>query len=253
MHVVVPDFDSFKDHFSGQSAHYARHRPQYPAELFQFLATLTSNHSHAWDCATGNGQAAIALSEHFESVVATDASKAQIDAAIAHPGVTYRVAVAEDSRLDSASIDLVTVGQALHWFDHERFFAEAGRVLVNDGVLAAWCYELCTVTDACDALVGHLYTDILRDLWPPERSLVEARYSDIALPGQPLEAPEFQMHISWTAADMLGYLRTWSACARYQQVHGEDPVSQIEEALQAAWGEGPRTVRWPLTLLASRL
>jgi SAM-dependent methyltransferase len=249
----VPGSGSFKDHFSGQSAHYARHRPQYPDELFQFLAGLTSNHTQAWDCATGNGQAAIALSEHFESVVATDASDAQVDAAIAHPGVTYRVAVAEDSHLDTASIDLITVGQALHWFDHARFFSEAQRVLVNEGVLAAWCYSLCTVSDACDAVVGHLYANILRDLWPPERHLVEAGYADITLPGQPLESPEFRIQVSWTVADMLGYLRTWSACARYQQVYRKDPVSQIEEALRAAWGDGPRTVRWPLTLLASRL
>jgi SAM-dependent methyltransferase len=249
----VPGIDSFKDHFSGQSEGYARHRPHYPAELFQFLATLTSNHVRAWDCATGNGQAAIALSAYFETVVATDASKAQIAAAIAHPGVTYRVATAEDSQLEPASIDLITVGQALHWFDHQRFFTEARRVLVNDGVLAAWCYELSTVSDACDALVDRLYTEILRGLWPPERRLIETRYAGIAMPGAALASPEFEMRVSWTVADMLGYLRTWSGCARYQQANGEDPVAEIDVALRAAWGDGPRTVRWPLTLLASRL
>jgi len=249
----VPGLQTFKDHFSGQSEGYARHRPHYPAEMFRFLASLTDNHVRAWDCATGNGQAAIAVSAHFESVVATDASNAQIAAAIAHPGVTYRVAAAEDSQLDAASIDLVTVGQALHWFDHERFFNEARRVLVSDGVLAAWCYELCTVSETCDALVHRLYTDILRDQWPPERRLIEARYAGIAMPGQPLESPEFQMRETWTVADMLGYLRTWSGCARYQQTHGGDPVALIEVDLRAAWGEGPRTVRWPLTLLATKL
>ena len=249
----MPGSGNFKDHFSGQSEGYARHRPHYPDELFEFLATLTRKHVRAWDCATGNGQAASALSVYFDSVVATDASNAQIAAAIEHPGVTYRVAAAEDSQLDAASVDLITVGQALHWFDHERFFTEARRVLVNDGVLAAWCYELCTVSDACDAPVDRLYTEILRNLWPPERRLIEARYAGIAMPGRPLSSPEFEMRVSWTVADMLGYLRTWSASARYQQVHGEDPVAQIEAALRDAWGEGPRTVRWPLTLLASRL
>jgi SAM-dependent methyltransferase len=249
----VPGLVTFKDHFSGQSEGYARHRPHYPAEMFRFLASLTNNHVRAWDCATGNGQAAIALSAYFESVVATDASHAQIAAAIAHPGVTYRVAAAEDSQFDAASIDLVTVGQALHWFDHERFFDEARRVLASDGVLAAWCYELCTVSETCDALVHRFYTDILRDQWPPERRLIEARYAGIAMPGQPLESPEFEMCVTWAVTDMLGYLRTWSGCARYQQTHGEDPVALIEADLRAAWGEGPRTVRWPLTLLASRL
>lgn len=249
----MPDSDSFKDHFSGQSAHYARHRPQYPAELFQFLAARTSNHAQAWDCATGNGQAAIALSEHFEGVVATDASSAQIDAAIAHPGVTYRVAAAEDSQIEADSIDLITVGQALHWFDLERFFAEAKRVLVRDGVLAAWCYELCKVSEGCDAVVDELYAGILAEFWPPERRLIEERYSGINMPGHPLESREFEMGVTWTVADMLGYLRTWSGSARYQRAYGNDPVSKIESALRAEWGAGRRPVRWPLTLLISRL
>jgi len=249
----VPDSDGFKDHFSGQSAHYARHRPQYPAGLFQFLAVLTSNHAQAWDCATGNGQAAIALSEYFEGVVATDASSAQIDAAIAHPGVTYRVAAAEDSQIEADSIDLITVGQALHWFDLERFFAEAERVLVRGGVLAAWCYELCKVSKGCDAVVDELYAGILAEFWPPERRLIEERYTGINLPGRPLESSEFEMGVTWTVADMLGYLRTWSGSAHYQRVHGADPVSKIEPALRAEWGAGRRPVRWPLTLLVSRL
>jgi SAM-dependent methyltransferase len=253
LHDVASGPGSFKDHFSGNSAHYARHRPQYPAELYQFLADQTDNHGRAWDCATGNGQAAIALSKYFESVVATDASSAQIDAAIAHPGVTYRVAAAEDSQLDADSIDLITVGQALHWFDHERFFTEARRVLRKDGVLAAWCYELCSVSEACDAAVDKLYREIVGDFWPPERRLIEVGYADIAMPGRSLESPEFQMRVSWTVADMLGYLRTWSGCARYRQAHGDDPVLQIEAALRDAWGAGPRTVQWPLTLLVSRL
>lgn len=253
MHDVVPASGSFQDHFSGQPAHYARYRPHYPAELFRFLAGLTRKHSLAWDCATGSGQAAIALSEHFEHVVATDASGAQIDAAIAHPGVTYRVAAAEDSQIDAGSIDLITVGQALHWFDLERFFAEAERVLVREGVLAAWCYELCKVSEGCDAVVDELYAGILAGFWPPERRLIEERYTGINMPGRPLESREFAMGVTWTVVDMLGYLRTWSGSARYQRVHGDDPVSKIEPALRAEWGAGRRSVRWPLTLLVSRL
>lgn len=243
----------FPDHFSARSTHYARYRPHYPAELFEFLASLTAKHSLAWDCATGSGQAAIALSAHFKRVVATDASEAQIDAAITHPGVTYQVAAAEDSQLDTGSIELITVGQALHWFDIERFFAEAERVLVSRGVLAAWCYERCQVSDACDAVVDRLYTEIVGEFWPPERRLIETGYAGIAMPGDAIESRDFHMSASWTVADMLGYLRTWSACARYRQEHGDDPVSRIETALRAAWGEGRRAVKWPLTLLASRL
>lgn len=249
----MPSGPSFKDHFSTQSAGYARHRPHYPAELFAYLAGLAAGRRLAWDCATGNGQAAIALAGHFERVVATDASQAQIDAAITHPAVSYRVAKAEASGLQDDSVDLVTVGQALHWFDTARFFAETSRVLVAGGIVAAWCYELCSVSPACDSAVGHLYADIVGPFWPKERRLIEERYAGIEFPGIELVPPVFEMKSRWTVDDMLGYLRTWSACQHYRRERGEDPVGLIEEQLRRAWGTAPRTVRWPLTARISRL
>jgi len=247
----VPPGPDFKDHFSAQSTGYARHRPHYPPELFAYLAGL-GGRKLAWDCATGNGQAAVALAAHFERVVATDASRAQIDAAIAHPGVGYRVATAEESGLPSDSADLVTVGQALHWFDTARFFAEASRVLAAGGCVAAWCYELCDVSPDCDAVVQRLYTGIVGPFWPPERRLIEERYAGIEFPGTAIAAPEFEMGTRWAVDDMLGYLRTWSACQRYRRQHGEDPVELIEDELRAAWGTATRAVRWPLTVRVSR-
>jgi SAM-dependent methyltransferase len=248
----VPAEPGFKDHFSAQSAGYARHRPSYPRELFEYLATLSGGR-RAWDCATGTGQAAAALAEFFDKVIATDASPAQIDAAAGHPAVSFRVATAEASGLPGDSVDLVTVGQALHWFDTQRFFAEASRVLVTGGVLAAWCYELCRVSPECDRIVGRLYSDIVGPYWPPERRQIEERYAAIQFPGTELVAPAFAMSARWTAADMLGYLRTWSACERYRREQGHDPVERIEAELRAAWGEGPRSIRWPLTVRVARL
>ena len=220
--------------------------------MFDYLAGLVGRRL-AWDCATGNGQAAIALAAHFDRVVATDASQAQVDAALAHPGVSYRVAAAEDSGLDADTVDLVTVGQALHWFDIPRFFAEAARVLVAGGHVAAWCYELCTVSPGCDAAVSRLYDDIVAAFWPPERRLIEEAYADIAFPGTEIETPSFEMDVRWTVDDMLGYLRTWSACQHYLREHGEDPVNQVEDELRKAWGAASRRVRWPLTVRVSRL
>jgi SAM-dependent methyltransferase len=248
----VPPGSGFKDHFSAQSAGYARHRPLYPRALFEFLAGL-GGRQRAWDCATGNGQAAVALAKHFERVIATDASPAQIDAAMPHPAVRYRVATAEDSGLPDGAVELVTVGQALHWFDIVRFFAEASRVLVAGGSVAAWCYELCTVSPGCDAAVGRLYTDIVGPFWPPERRLIEARYAGIEFPGEPVAAPAFEMQASWSVDDMLGYLRTWSACQRYRREHGHDPVGRVADELRRAWGPGRRAVRWPLTVKIARL
>ncbi len=242
----------FKDHFSDRSDNYARYRPTYPDALFEYLAAASTRRDVVWDCATGNGQAAVTLADHFASVVATDASSEQIDAAIEHERVDYRVAPAESSGLADASVDLVTVGQAFHWFDAPRFIAEAGRVLRDDGVLAIWCYETCTVSPECDKVITHLYDDIIGPFWPPERALIEEGYASVEIPGQELEPPEFDLSKDWTVVEMLGYVRTWSACKRYAAANREDPVALIEEPLRIAWGDGQRRVRWPLKLRLSR-
>ncbi|MEO0997666.1 MAG: class I SAM-dependent methyltransferase [Pseudomonadota bacterium] len=244
---------TFKDHFSRHAADYARYRPSYPDTLFQRLAELAPARALAWDCATGNGQAAAGLARHFERVIATDASAEQIASAPALDGVEFRVAPAEASGLATASADLVTVGQSLHWFDVDAFYAEAARVLKPDGVLAVWCYALCRVTSAVDAVVARLYDDIVGPFWPPERRLLEAGYADLGFPEPRLYLPAVAMERVWHAADMLGYLATWSAVRRFQEANGDDPLEQIRAALAEAWGPGARRVTWPLTLLAWRV
>lgn len=242
----------FKDHFSARSSHYAQYRPTYPDELFQFLTSVVDAHSVAWDCATGNGQAAIALGDYFSKVIASDASRTQIASAIPHPGVEYRVASAEYSGLEDNSVDLLTVGQAFHWFDEAAFLAEAQRVLKPPGVLAIWCYELCHVTNDCDAIVDTLYRDIVGEYWPPERVTIEQGYSGVTLPGELVVVPALNMTLDWVVGDMLGYLRTWSACKRYESEKGSDPVALIAKRLAAVWGEDTRRVTWPLHVKVSR-
>lgn len=242
---------SFKDHFSGHAASYAAFRPRYPEALFEFLARLCAARRHAWDCGTGNGQTALSLAAHFERVTATDASAAQIAAALPHPRVDYRVAPAESSGIDGNSADLVTVAQALHWFDIERFFTEARRVLVPGGVLAVWCYGLCRVDPGIDALIDGLYR-ALDAWWPPERRLIEEGYRSIVLPVPAISPPAFEMSAVWSAEAMLGYLRTWSACQRHLAERGTDAVTAVENELRALWGGGERAVRWPLALKVGR-
>jgi len=243
---------AFKDHFSRQAGGYAQHRPTYPQALFRYLASAVSGHDRAWDCATGNGQAALALADHFAEVIATDASQEQINAARPHPRVDYHVAAADQSGLADQSVDLVTVAQAFHWFDADRFFAEAKRVLRPTGVLAIWCYELCGVTPECDAVIDTLYRDIVGDCWPPERAMIEEGYASVQMPGTPIAAPALKMNLDWHAGDMLGYLRTWSACKRYEALHGNDPVIDIEARLLSAWGSAERRVTWPLRIRVCR-
>jgi SAM-dependent methyltransferase len=240
---------SFKDHFSKLAAQYAAFRPTYPPVLFDYLAQLCGQRRKVWDCACGTGQASVALAHHFESVIATDASPQQVSAATPHSHVTYRVAKAENSGIDSQSVDLVTVAQALHWFDLDSFYAEVKRVLVPSGVMAAWTYGVLHVEgDAVDTLVQEFYYDIVGPYWPPERRLVEEGYRSMAFPFTEIVAPLFNMEARWERAHLLGYLRSWSATGRYVDVKGVDPVAELEERLAPVWADAPRTVTWPVSL-----
>ena len=178
----MTDTPTFRDHFSGHAADYSLYRPHYPETLYGWLASLVPNTTRVWDCATGNGQAAVALAEHFDAVVATDASAEQIESAIPHPRVHYGAHSASDSGLADHSVGLVTIAQALHWFDPKPFHRELTRVLQPGGVVAAWCYELFTVHPDFDVVMLRLYNDILGDDWPPERRYIETGYADIPWP-----------------------------------------------------------------------
>jgi len=207
----------------------------------------------AWDCATGSGQAALGLARYFPRVVATDASAAQIAHATPHPRVEYRVAPAEASGLPGGSVDLITVAQALHWFDIGAFYAEARRVLAPGGVLAVWTYGNCVFDDPLVERAVHRYShDTVGPYWPAERRLVDDRYQTVPFPFRELASPPFVLERAWTLAELAGYLRSWSATARYVAAHGRDPVADVEAELSAAWGDREirRLVRWPLTVRA---
>jgi len=208
-------------------------------------------HELAWDCATGNGQAARSLVPYFDEVIATDASAEQIASADAQPGLTFRVAPAEVSGLESESVDLVTVAQALHWFDVDRFFAEALRVLKPGGVLSFWCYAHNQISPACDEIIRKVFAEV-EPYWPPERHIVEGLYESIASPLPEIPSEQFSMRVSWTVDDALDYVRTWSATRRYIADKDADPAAIYADELRAAWGDGRRTVTWPITLRVCR-
>ena len=244
----------FKDHFSGHADDYARFRPGYPAILFEWLAGQAPEQSLAWDVGTGNGQVARALAGRFEAVHATDASPQQLAQAEAPSNVRLMVEPAERTSLADRSTDLVTVGQALHWFDLERFYGEVRRVLKSDGLLAAWTYQLNEIEPAIDAAVGSFYENVVGPYWPPERVHVERGYADLPFPFEAIEAPEFHLETAWTLQDYLGYVGTWSSVRRYRATVGEDPVAGLSDVLAELWGEAtmPRRVRWPLALRVGR-
>jgi SAM-dependent methyltransferase len=240
----------FKDHFSGHAVEYAKFRPHYPDELFEYLASIPPRHELAWDCATGNGQAAVGLARHFKSVIATDASAQQIESADPGDRISYRVAPAEASGIDSSSVDLILVAQALHWFDFDAFFTEAKRVLKGNGVLAISSYKVLEIAPEIDAIIRKFYRETTGPFWPPERELVETDYKSIKFPFAELPPIRFEMRERWSLYQLGGYLRTWSATQKFIAARGFDPVDSVVEELGRVWKnpEEVREIKWPLHL-----
>jgi SAM-dependent methyltransferase len=240
---------------------YADFRPGYPPELFEWLARASAGRNAAWDCGCGSGQASLALAEHFERVLATDAAPEQIAAARAHPRVTYSVAPAEASRLPASSVDLVTVAQALHWFDVDAFHLEVRRVARPGALLAVWTYPRPSfVNGALDRVFEDFHANVVGPYWPPERRHVESGYRTLPSPSlalgfEPLIAPGFDCELRWSLEQVAGYARSWSATARYLERTGTDPVPRLRDALSAVWPEaaGTAALRMPLLLRVHRV
>ena len=245
----------FEDHFSELAAAYAAHRPGYPQALFEYLASLAPGRALAWDCGTGNGQAAVALAQYFEQVSATDASARQIEQAFAHERVRYAVEAAEHTSIAAGSVDLTTVGTAVHWFDFEAFYAEVRRVSKPGAVLAVWTYHLPLIEPAVDACLERYYRQTLAGYWPERIRYLEERYRTLPFPFTEIETPPFEARATWNLAALLGFLSSWSAARNYAEQQGRHPLHEIMDELQRAWGdaEQERLVRWPLHLRVGRV
>jgi ubiquinone/menaquinone biosynthesis C-methylase UbiE len=243
----------FADHFSDIAAAYAAARPTYPAALFRWLAGQAPGRRCAWDCAAGNGQASLPLAELFDTVVATDASGAQLAEMPARPNVRRLTAPAEASGLPAGSTDLVTVAQALHWLPLERFWGEVRRVLVDGGIVAAWCYGIQQVDQPeVDREVRRFYQEVVGPYWAPERRLVETGYATLQFPFEPVAAPPFAMAVDWRLDQFLAYVGTWSATNRLRAEQEIDPLPELAQSLAPWWGDDCRRVQWPLSLRVGR-
>ena len=245
---------AFKDHFSAHAADYREFRPAYPPELFEFLASAAPARELAWDCGTGNGQAAVGLAEHFARVFATDASADQVKNAVRHSRVEYAVAPAEKCPLADHAADLVTVAQALHWFDHDHFYAEVRRVARPGGLLAATCYYEPSVVPEVDPVLRR-WEDFIRAYWTPERAWVDAGYRTIPFPFAELPTPRFELSLESTLPQFLGYIGTWSATKQYVKKHAADPLAKFARDFATVWGdpETVRTVRWQFNVRLGRV
>jgi len=244
----------FKDHFSSQSEIYFKSRPGYPDELFRFLASLAPAPGLAWDCATGNGQAAVPLAGYFKKVIATDGSEQQIKNAVLHDKVKYYVALADESGIESRTVDLVTIASALHWMDFDKFYKEVDRVLKPGGIFAAWAYYKSYIDDGINPIVKYLSKDILGEYWPPERNYVTNHYNNIPFPFKVIETPPFKITVEANIDFLIGYFYSWSSTQQYIKIKGEDPVGLIKRELENAWGDAAKTkeITWDLILKVGR-
>lgn len=244
---------TLKDHFSARAALYAAFRPHYPPQLFTYLAGLVARHALAVDCGTGSGQAAVGLAEHFDRVIGVDSSAAQLANATPHERIEYRLGRAESTGLPSASADLVVTAQALHWLDADAFFRESKRLLAPHGVIAMWGYgDPVLPTDTLDDTLRGFNRGVLEGYWFAERKLLLDGYRAIRFPFAEISVPQFELRMDWNLAELVGYLRTWSAVANFVAQRGADPVIEVERDLARDWGEpaARRVIRWPLHLRA---
>lgn len=246
--------ENFKDNFSKQSHAYQKYRPSYPKDLFEYLSALCTQHNFAWDCATGNGQSAIGLVNYFEKIYATDPSEQQLSNAQPHPKISYSIEKAESTSLKGNSVDLITVAQALHWFDFEKFYSEVKRVLKPDGIIAVWTYSLPKISSEIDKLILHFHDNIVGEFWQKENQLVSEEYKTIPFPFKEIKSPSFKFQKEIMLEDLKGLLSSWSATQKYKDQNGKNPVLEIENDLQNLWEKSDETklATWVIFLRAGK-
>jgi len=241
---------NFEDHFSELAETYSKYRPQYPSALFEYLANNCKEHSLAWDCGTGNGQAAIELAKYFDKVLATDASRDQLKLAQQHSKITYRVETAEKVSLENSSTDLITVAVAVHWFDFEKFYSEVKRVLKPTGIIAVWAYHIFDISPEINSIIEKYYYKTLDGYWPERFQYLDKRYKTLPFPFKEIIPPKFEMTTEWNMNQVLGFLNSWSGTKNYSQKNDRHPLNEIWDDLKKAWGDEKiiRGVNWPLNI-----
>jgi ubiquinone/menaquinone biosynthesis C-methylase UbiE len=244
----------FKDYFSTQAKEYSKYRPKYPPELFEYLSGLCNEHKLAWDCATGNGQAAVGLTPWFDKVIATDASPSQIEHAESNPKVTYKVATAENSGLETGSVDLITVATAIHWVDTDKFYPEAKRILKSGGVISIWLYGENKITPEVTKVFVHFFQDTIASYWPAEIKKA-LNFEEIDFPFTAVGSPNFKIRLMWSLKEYLSYLYTWSSVQNYIKANGKNPIEIVFNDFKRAWGDEDtkREIIWELKMKIGRV
>lgn len=242
-----------KDNFSNQASQYSKFRPHYPQELIDHVVAFVKNKDTALDVATGNGQVAIALSKYFHTVYATDISENQLLHAPKIINVVYKNQSAEATDFHDRQFDLITVAQAVHWFDFNKFYAEVSRILKPDGIIAIIGYGLLSTNPHSDKILLDFYHNIVGPFWDAERKYLDDNYRTIPFPFEELETESFSNEFTWSFNQLIGYLETWSAVEHYKAHHNQNPIDLIREELEASWESNDKKVTFPMLLRVGKL
>ncbi|HMI07945.1 MAG TPA: methyltransferase domain-containing protein [Flavobacterium sp.] len=242
-----------KDNFSSQSSAYAKFRPHYPDEMIDYIVALAPEKNLALDIATGNGQVAKKLSPYFKTVYATDISENQLKNAVPVPNVIYKKEAAEKTGFTENSFDLITVAQAIHWFQFEEFYKEIYRILKPEGIFAMMGYGLFSTNPDSDKILLNYYHNIVGPYWDAERKYIDELYQTIPFPLEELPAQKFSNHFNWTFGQLIGYLETWSATQHYKDKNNRNPIDLIRNELKASWENSDLKVTFPLLLRIGKL
>ena len=244
-----------KDLFSNQASLYAQYRPGYPPELFHYILQHVKNKQQAWDCATGNGQAAVELTKYFDKVTATDISEKQLQQAQPLEKITYSISTAEQTPFADNSFDCITVAQAYHWFKFDAFAKEVMRVAKPDAIVAIWGYSLVVCEDeALNTLINTFYRETVGAYWDKERRYVDEHYTTVPFPYELLPAKEFQINVQWNKQQLIGYFNTWSSVQHFIKANAHNPVNELAILIEAAWkGDDQKNFYFPLFLKLGRV
>ena len=242
-----------KDNFSTQAKAYSQYRPYYPPEMISYIVNFVIDKAVALDVATGNGQVAAALTPYFKEVYGTDISAKQLQNATPAPNLIYKEGSAEDTGFKNEQFSLITVAQAIHWFEFDTFYAEVKRILKPDGIFAVMGYGLFSTNPETDIIINHFYKDIIGSYWDTERRYIDENYTTIPFPFKEINTKKFTNHFTWTFEQLTGYLETWSAVQHYIKQNGTNPIDLIRDDLQASWGNSDKQVTFPLLLRIGKL
>lgn len=238
-----------KDNFSSQSDKYAKYRPTYPTEFFDYLNSIVQYKQNAWDCGTGNGQVAYELAKTFANVFATDISEPQIENALQAENIFYSVQPAEQTSFENQQFDLIIVAQAIHWFDFEKFYKEVRRTAKKNATLCVLGYGRIKISEQIDNVITNFYTNVIGGYWDKERKYIDENYKTIPFPFNEIQLPKFENQHDWTLEHLIGYLNTWSGVKHFIKQNGYNPVDKLQSEIEQIWGnEQTKEVRFPLLL-----